>query len=70
MKHSIAAFAGMQTEDVTLLSEAIARAILRLERKEESEREQTISCTTSSTPFAKVVMRLTLLQLSINQLHS
>ena len=51
------ASAGEQTLDhATLVAEATARAVLRLDREEESEQEQTISCTASSTSFAKVMM--------------
>lgn len=52
------AFAAVRTlDDVTLISEATARAIHRLKREEDSEQEETISCTASSTPFVKVMMR-------------
>ncbi|KAL0036930.1 hypothetical protein WJX77_005580 [Trebouxia sp. C0004] len=39
-------------DDVTIISEATARAFHRLKQEEESEREETICCTASSTPFA------------------
>ena len=55
----LVAFTGVRTlDDVTLISEATARAIHRLKREEESEQEETISCTASSTPFVKVKMRV------------
>ena len=60
----LAAFAAVRTlDDVTLISEATARAIHRLKREEDSEQEETISCTASSTPFVKVMMRPALSQL-------
>ncbi len=60
----LAAFAAVRTlDDVTLISEATARAIHRLKREEESEQEETISCTASSTLFVKVMMRPALSQL-------
>ena len=55
-------------DDVTIISEATARAIQRLKQEEESEQEQTISCTASSTPFPKPMMCPTWLQLSISEL--
>ncbi len=59
----IAAFAAVRTlDDVTLISEATARAIHRL-KQEESEQEENISCTASSTPSVKVMMRPALTQL-------
>ncbi|DBA70150.1 TPA: hypothetical protein ACH3X2_012202 [Trebouxia sp. C0005] len=39
-------------DDVTIISEATARAFHRLKQEEESEQEETTCCTTSSTPFA------------------
>ena len=60
----VAAFAAVRTlDDVTIISEATARAFHRLKQEEESEREEIISCTASSTPFATVMMCLTWLQL-------
>ena len=60
----VAAFATVHTlDDVTIISEATARAFHRLKQEEESEREETICCTASSTPFATVTVCLTWLQL-------
>ena len=64
MNLKLAAVAAVRTlDDVTLISEAIARAVHRLKREEESEQEETISCTASSTTFVKVMMRPALTQL-------
>ncbi|DBB05593.1 TPA: hypothetical protein ACH3X1_012537 [Trebouxia sp. C0004] len=41
-------------DDVTIISEATARAFHRLQQEKESEREETICCTASSTPLAMV----------------
>jgi len=43
-------------DDLTLISEATARAIHRLKQEEESEQEEILSCTASTTPFIKVMM--------------
>ena len=60
----VAAFAAVRTlDDVTLISEATARAIHRLKQEEESEQEEIISCTASSTQFVTVMMRPALAQL-------
>ena len=60
----VAAFAVVRTlDDVTLISEATARAIHRLKQEEESEQEEIISCTASSTQFVTVMMRPALAQL-------
>ena len=60
----VAAFAAMLTlDDVTIISEATARAFHRLTQEEESEREETICGTASSTPLAMVMMCHTWLQL-------
>ena len=59
----VGTFAAVRTlDDVTIISEATARAFHRLKQEEESEREETICCTASSTPFAMVMMCLTWLQ--------
>ena len=64
VEFGVVAFAAVRTlDDVTIFSEATARAFLRLKQEEESEREETICCTASSTPFATVMMCLTWLQL-------
>ena len=60
----VAAFAAVRTlDDVTLISEATARAIHRLKQEEESEQEEIISCTTASTQFVTVMMCPALAQL-------
>jgi len=50
-------FSAVRTlDDLTLISEATARAIHRLKQEEESEQEEILSCTASTTPFIKVMM--------------
>ena len=64
MHLKLAASAAVRTlGGVTLISEAIARAIHRLKKEEEREQEETISCTASSTSFAKVMLRRALTQM-------
>ena len=56
------AFAAVRTlDDVTLISEAIARAFHRL--KQEADSKQEVSYTASSTPLIEVKMRPALSQL-------
>ncbi len=64
--------AGVRTlDDVTIISEATARAIHRLKQEEESEREEVISCTASTTPFVRVMICLILhVHMNINTVPS
>ena len=59
--------AGVRTlDDVTIISQATAQAIHILKQEEEGEREEIISCTTSTTPSVRVMICLTLLHLHMN----